>query len=529
MDQTAAQTNQLSANQPLMGGPPKDEDEEPVNLSRVMCLRTTIIFLIFLQIFFCIVFLQIICFFRQACFYTDDTLISAPVGIIFFIFSVANILVELIAYEVTYHTWKRFLKWYMFVILGCCIALIALGIIFLIYTLARGSSFYNDVWNDASAYTKEYFDNSQSEYEDTFMINSILACIFIIIEGAIYIFQFFMTFTLVASLSDNFKPPVTHKMPDPEPHGYDEMEVQHFVLVKDAKKKKNKSKAKKKQEAKSGPQDLQPIAAPGEQAPPGVGDNPFQDQPIGPGDQNLPPRPGIDDGRSSFNPNDNLDVDRGHRFSATMQHNSRPFTGGNRGLERIDEEENRPSYDRQNRSSYGRDDRPPFERDNRTPFERDNRPQFEQDRRPPFEQDRDFRKSGPSYLENRPRYDNQPFERANRPPYDRNDQYDRSPDRRGDDDRTPHSRGGRNGTSGDYEDDYSPSKSYYDRPSEDYSRSQGRPSDNYSRSQRPSNPKYDDYDESKYDDRSAYGDRSAFDDRSRYSRGNNDSYSRGGY
>ena len=359
--------------------------------------------------------------------------------------------------------------------------------------MTRSDSFYDDVWNDASTYTKSYFDD-QSDYEDTFVRNSMVASVCCIIEGAIYVIQFLMMLALVASLSYDFKLPVKHSMPKPENHGYDEMEVQPFIVVKGTIKKK-KSKAKKKEESKNNPQDIQPIGQ--DVAPPGVGINPFENQPLGPGDQMLPPGPRFEPadvgGRNAFQQDEyddrprfsrdsrRLDAPEMQRFSSTQQYQGRPISRGNPNLDKIQEERLDDQYDQR----YPRqDDRRGFGR--RSDFDRRNN---EDSKSYHGGRQRDDSRSG----YDRPSYDDYP-ERSRQ-----DDRYSRPSDLRKDD-------------------------SYYGRPSNP-KREEGR----YQRSDRGyDDSRYDDpsrhddesrYDDpSRYDNQSRYDDQSEYDDRSRYSR-----------
>lgn len=49
---------------------------------------------------------------------------------------------------------------------------IGVGIVFIIITAIRPSSYFTDIWNDLSTADKKYFDNKESDMKEEHRINS---------------------------------------------------------------------------------------------------------------------------------------------------------------------------------------------------------------------------------------------------------------------------------------------------------------------------------------------------------------------
>ena len=386
--------------------------------------------------------MEIIWFALEAWFHTNDAKINSVLGIFIFIESIVSLWLQYVTYEASYYGWKRFLKWWIAVIVIGGAILIAAGVIFIIVAIAQSSSNFDATWSSLSSSTQKYFDNSQSTMKRTYQIYTIVASIFCIIEGVMYIIQFICLAILIAKLPQKFKPAIKGSLPPPHYHGIDQLEEQPKIDII-AKKKSKKSKAKKKEELKNNPKEMQPISIV----------NPAEERmalggPLGPpGAQGAPGtlslnemrRPGTAGARDQFEKDNQFGASGRDRFGFTDTYQRRPLTSGTGKmdrsvhLDRVGEAREEHEYDGEYDNDFNRD-RYDRDRYNRTPGadSRFDRSPIKDDR-----YDRSSMRDDRSSMRD-DRYDRSPMrdDRYDRSPM-RDDRYDRTPMRDDRYDRTP--------------------------------------------------------------------------------------------
>jgi len=230
------------------------KESQAVDFKQLNCIRTTIFMLIALIFFVTFILLEVMCFVQEVCFHVDNVKINTVLGLIFFIGSVLSLVFQFLTYEVCFYGWKRVVTFWIIATLVVAVFHILVGIIFIIVTLANSSSFYSDMWDELSTSDKNYFDNNESDMEDAHVLNSMLASIFVIIEGVLYIIQFICMIIYRGYVTSNI--PVTGKLPPAQMHGYDDMEEQPFINIHRKAKRKTNKKNKKTKKAKAKPQNL---------------------------------------------------------------------------------------------------------------------------------------------------------------------------------------------------------------------------------------------------------------------------------
>jgi hypothetical protein len=197
--------------------------------------------------------------------------------------------------------------------------------------------------------------------EDTHMINSYVGSIFLIVVGVLYILLFIIMLVYRSYATHIF--PVNSRMPPKQDHGYDEVEEQPFINIKNRKlKSKNKSKAKKKEAEKRTPKDVQPIT-PVELRDPNAPPDPFNQSRPGTGFNRDPddinPLEGERYGNRLNGTQDPRyrasNFDRGYDggYSRTPDGGRSNFGRDDRGYDEYDRRDQRSQY---GRGSDGRDD-----------------------------------------------------------------------------------------------------------------------------------------------------------------------------
>jgi hypothetical protein len=91
--------------------------------------------------------------------------------------------------------------------------------------------------------------------EDTHVLNSILACIFLIVYGVFYFILFIALIIYRGYATTNI--PVRGKLPPAAQHGIDVMEEQPFLNIRTKTKKKKKESKRKNKKEKAAPLELQ--------------------------------------------------------------------------------------------------------------------------------------------------------------------------------------------------------------------------------------------------------------------------------
>ena len=130
-------------------------------------------------------------------------------------------------------------------VLALCAFLLLGGFItYLVLTMMKDESDYDDTWEELSTFSKIYWDNEQSSMVNTHKRNMICICAFAIFEGILYVIQFFC---MIGFLISNPEFYITTRLPQLSKGGVDKLEYQPFkeTLRKIDRKKKKKAQAKK--------------------------------------------------------------------------------------------------------------------------------------------------------------------------------------------------------------------------------------------------------------------------------------------
>ena len=167
--------------------------------------------------------------------------IVTSAGYIFFFQSFASLLIQFGTYEVVFYNPRRITCLWTMILALCAFLLLGGFITYLVLTLMKSESDFDDTWDELSTFSKIYWDNEQSSMVNAHKRNMFCICAFAIFEGVLYVIQFFCMIGFMISNPEFY---ITTRLPKLSKGGVDKMEYQPFkeTLRKIDRKKKKKDK-----------------------------------------------------------------------------------------------------------------------------------------------------------------------------------------------------------------------------------------------------------------------------------------------
>jgi hypothetical protein len=112
--------------------------------------------------------------------------VSKAVSICYLVFSIVDLLLLFLLYEIVLYTMKDFLNVNRYISLFWGIAMIALGILVIIIEIPLAKRTSTKVWQAMSNYQREYFDNDLGKLTRTRGLNSMYIGVFTVVIGACF-------------------------------------------------------------------------------------------------------------------------------------------------------------------------------------------------------------------------------------------------------------------------------------------------------------------------------------------------------
>lgn len=159
---------------------------------------------------------------------TSGIQVAKSVSICYLVFSIAELLLLLMFYEIVLYTLKGFLKVNRFIAFAWGIAMIVLGILVITIEIPLAKRNAESIWKAMSTNQRDYFENDSGKLAKTRGLNSMYIGIFTIVKGCLFLGVGACLFLLDRDLEQRLEWPITATLPAIEKH-----EQFHFIGMSD--------------------------------------------------------------------------------------------------------------------------------------------------------------------------------------------------------------------------------------------------------------------------------------------------------
>lgn len=143
---------------------------------------------------------------------------ATSISICYLVFSIVDLLLLFLFYEIVLYTLKDFLNVNRVIALLWGIALVVLGILAIIIEIPLAKRNSESVWKVMSTNQKNFFSNEVGELRKTRALNSMYIGVFTIVIGALFIGISVTLFKLDRDLKQSIVFPSRSSLPVIEPH-----------------------------------------------------------------------------------------------------------------------------------------------------------------------------------------------------------------------------------------------------------------------------------------------------------------------